>query len=267
MRHPRPDASKVGLLPSYRAHTVWTDYEYRSFHYAWWWAISQQQAPRIATTFVDRVDRFENIIHVDDAAYWRSVMDADIESLACDIDLRMSFLDAVIPELDAEISTYFLSEYMPMFLRFYINKPDDDLPYAAKWHCDAGPRKHLKLLLYLTDTVETGGNTEFLDYDTTMRLDECGYLFCDLNQRVDDLRPMFGENGFNCIPQSFWLKPSDGILFEPSTIMHRAIWPTKAPRYMAQILFLPSPLPWREACEQFQLPNQSNEWIPIKREE
>lgn len=254
-----PDTAKVVIRrnPFGRAAAVWDRYERGQFNYAKLWMIAQAEAPREPTVDVARL-QWLKIFEKNAALSWIGGYGA------FNNDDRLAFCKLVFDVLDPYLASYFGCEYMPLFLRFYANKPGDKRPYAANWHCDAGPRKHLKLLLYLNDSDESGGNTEFLDHDTTMRLDETGYLFCPLDNRTDDLTTICFENGIPYQPLWHPIKAGEGVLFEPSAVMHRAVWPTKAPRYMAQICILPSPVPWYAACNQFGMPFKDNGWRPFE---
>lgn len=250
------------------ANDVWLNHEKR-YGIEELWRISQLEAPKPVTVKTSRLQLF-NVLTPGECKQWiKRFGDEPLTN-----EMRRDFCAAVIPKLDLYLSSYFRSEYMPLFVRYYRNKPGDDKPYAAGWHCDAGPRKHLKILIYLNPSDESGGNTAFLDYDTTMRFDEAGYLFCPLTERVENLEDLARTNGIPYDPLSWDLNAGQGIVFEPSTIMHKAVWPTIGTRYMVQILFLPSPFHWTVACNLLDLPSESQKWkkfnftaTPVKDEE
>jgi hypothetical protein len=239
-----------------RAEMVWTVHEKpEGADYEALWRGAQHFAPREATRDVPRLTWFR-MLSAPKAEEYASM---SWKSHGRDKD-RLAFLHDVLEVLDPYLASYFGSEYLPLFMRSYQNAPGDELPYSAKWHCDSGPRKHLKALIYLNGSVDHGGNTQFLDYDTTLRFDEAGYLFGPLDQRQEDLSAIAKVNGIPYNPIEHRMHAGWGILFEPSCIMHKAIWPTVGVRKMVQICFLPSRLHWEKACKLMSLPRRLNTW-------
>jgi hypothetical protein len=120
---------------------------------------------------------------------------------------------------------------------------------SFRWHCDRGPRAHLKLLFYLNDWSEHGGGTAFLDLETTRRIAASGYVFAPVKTRVADLGPIAQECGVDCAPWLEEMKAGEGILFQPASVLHRGRISTTGPRHVVTLCLLPSPIPWREAQE------------------
>lgn len=166
-------------------------------------------------------------------------------------------------EVDDRLLAYFESEYLALYCRFYKAVPDQPDTYSFGWHCDGGPSKHLKILLYLNGTAEHGGNTEFIDRSTTDAFKSIGYVHCDIRQRLRDLAPLAQEHGIRWNPIQHDMDTGEAVIFEPMNILHRGVWPERAPRYLVQICLIPSPAPWQEMCENFALPGADNDWPPV----
>lgn len=61
---------------------------------------------------------------------------------------------------------------------------------------------------------------------------------------VADLERVVGQ------PLTTTLREMDaggGVIFQPATVLHRGVTPTRAARYVVTLCLLPSPLHWREA--------------------
>ena len=135
--------------------------------------------------------------------------------------------------------------------------PGGEPNVSFSWHCDGGPTKHLKVLLYLNGSDEHGGNTRFLDRATTDAFKKIGYVFCDIDHRLDDLAALAGEHGIAYRPLEAPMRTGEAILFEPANVLHKGVWPTRAPRYLLQICIVPSPMPWRGELTECSQPNRS----------
>lgn len=114
------------------------------------------------------------------------------------------------------------------------------------WHCDSGPTYHLKLLVYLEDSRVTGGNTAFLDRQASDRFLEQGYTFGPVSSRRNDLSGLARRLNLSFQPQNWEVKAGQGLLFEPSRVLHRGVVPGRAPRHVFTMVLLPSPRPWTE---------------------
>jgi hypothetical protein len=119
--------------------------------------------------------------------------------------------------------------------------------YSFRWHCDKGPTQHLKLLVYLNDDSEHGGNTELLDLQTSEAIARVGYSFGPTRSRREDLSSLAARAEARYQPVRRAMSAGEGILFQPARVLHRGISPTRGPRYVLTLCLLPSPVPWREA--------------------
>ncbi|MGB0911615.1 MAG: hypothetical protein ACPGYT_14745 [Nitrospirales bacterium] len=149
--------------------------------------------------------------------------------------------------LDQKLKRYFKSAYCIYWHTFLRTIPSPQARRSFLWHCDKGPSCHIKLLVYLNGTDEHGGNTDFLDRSTTAAFAKTGYLFGPVDARQSDLAQLAKQHHIDFNPLEWEMKPGDGILFEPSQILHSGILPTKGPRYVLTFCLLPSPIPWHKA--------------------
>lgn len=115
------------------------------------------------------------------------------------------------------------------------------------WHCDRGPSAHLKLIVYLDDSAEHGGNTEFLDLEASEALTRIGYLYGPTATRSADLTRLLAPEGIAYRPESRPMAPGDGILFQPTKILHRGVSPTRGHRTALTLCLIPSVVPWQRA--------------------
>ncbi len=197
----------------------------------------------------------------------RELIYTDSPSLK-DFYSRINILSHVFtPEVDSRIKAYFRSNYAPIWCKFYANQPEGSggKEPAFSWHQDGGPAKHLKLLVYLNSSEESGGNTLFINQQETTLFEEIGYTFCPVELRVKDMSEMAELYKIDFNPITLDVKEGEGFLFEPSNVLHKGIWPSKATRYIIQICLLPSALSWREACQKFKLPREDNAWPGVKK--
>ncbi|MCZ6783928.1 MAG: hypothetical protein O7G30_11540 [Proteobacteria bacterium] len=164
-----------------------------------------------------------------------------------DRSFRDRLLEAALPPaVDARAARYFGSEYLVHWFAVTRTEPGGGTN-SFLWHCDRGPTRHLKLLLYLNDESEHGGNTEFLDREATERIGRRGYVYASSEDRVADLRPLAVRAGVAFRPVHEPMGAGDGILFQPALTLHRGIRPTLGPRTVLTLCLLPSPVPWQEA--------------------
>lgn len=162
-----------------------------------------------------------------------------------------SLLERILgPEVDRRVKAFFGSEYFVYWYHVSRSIPVPELGLNSfRWHCDRGPRAHLKLLFYLNGWSEHGGGTAFLDLETTRSLEASGYVFAPVRTRLADLGPFAREHGVEYEPWFREMQAGEGILFQPSSVLHRGQLSTTGPRYVVTLCLLPSPIPWREALD------------------
>ena len=157
---------------------------------------------------------------------------------------------AITPEVENILKEYFASEFCAYWYSMQRALPNKQAARAFLWHCDKGPTMHAKMLLYFTAVEDTGGNTYLVDRATTVALDKAGYVFGSQKDRVEDLQDFANRKGVEFKPFSFDMTPGEAILFLPQKVLHRGVLPTKAPRFIMQVTFLPSKMHWRKSLFQ-----------------
>ena len=164
---------------------------------------------------------------------------------------RRSLLERIVTrEVDDQAARFFGSEFFVYWLTITQATPVRELGQNSfRWHCDRGPVGHLKLLLYLNGREEHGGGTEFLDLASTRGLEPSGYVFAPVETRVVDLASLARRAGVAHAPWSPEMRAGDGILFQPSSVLHRGMLPTHGRRHVITLCLLPSPVPWRDAYD------------------
>ncbi len=213
----------------------------------------------------DGVKILHDIVDNDQIDIWKDMIDEDVPLLQ-EHHFRVNVLHRILNDVvDEAIAGYFMSEYTPIWMKFLRYDPDEERPPAVGWHCDGGPTKHLKLLLYLSDSKEVDSGTGYLDKFQTQRFKNIGYAFTGLEQRLESLKDLASQFDCKYTPSVPMMFPGSGILFEPTNIMHRAVWPTKKSRYIIQICFLPSEENWKDVVKHTEFPRESNAWVPIDR--
>ena len=92
----------------------------------------------------------------------------------------LNLLEAVFNEqIDQRIIAEFGSEYMPVWYNFSEDTPENTKDNCSfKWHCDGGPKEHIKIMIYLNDMAEHGGNTIFSTKQVTEKLNIFTLFFC-----------------------------------------------------------------------------------------
>lgn len=158
---------------------------------------------------------------------------------------------ALTPEIDAHCLDYFRSEYFIYWYTLTRTPPQSerDATVSFMWHCDRGPRAHLKLLVYLNDYSEHGGGTSYLDVDGSEAVARTGYIFARGKRRTGSLEALSKMAGRTLSAYDHMPRAGDAVLFQPSRVLHRGITPTLGPRYVFTLCLLPSPIGWSEALD------------------
>lgn len=157
---------------------------------------------------------------------------------------------ALTPEVDADCLEFFGSEYFIYWYTLSHTAPvEGPATVSFMWHCDRGPRAHLKLLVYLNDYREHGGGTSYLDLDATAAVARSGYVFARGRRRtgsLDELSKLAGQplSAYDHLPNA-----GDAVLFQPARVLHSGITPKLAPRYVFTLCLLPSPVRWQDALD------------------
>lgn len=169
---------------------------------------------------------------------------------------HQSVIDKLLPlilteKVDQQITSFFGSEYCLFWYSYLVTEPKiENRAFSSYWHCDKGPENHLKMLIYLNDYEEHGGNTLFYDVQTTDKLKSTGYIFGDINKRVENLAPLADAKSIILNEISFNdIKAGDALLFAPCKVAHKGKIPNKNARHVLQLCFIPSPLDWKTTSQ------------------
>ena len=160
------------------------------------------------------------------------------------------------PEVDKAAISYLKSEYMPLWYEVNKSTDQDSVAHVSyKWHCDGGPEKHLKIIVYLNSMSEHNGATLLADIETTRNLKEAGYIFNDPGFRQADLTALTQEFNLPHNTEFFELNSGDAIIFNPYDLAHRGQAPNAGtPRYVLTLCLVQSPMCWKECIENIYYP-------------
>lgn len=234
-------AARCGMLPGSRLDQEWRQ------------IVPGIVSPEQARAWSDRISAAKPA-HV--APAWRgSFVTFDGVLFADDLPTIMS------PPLDAALRAFFGGHYWIPSIDVLRTYPFDGEPHGSYcWHADNHPRQVVKLMLYLTETDETGGGTAFLDRKTTRRFVSAGYDGAVTRERVADLTPFARKHGIPFSPLRPLLKPGDGVIFQ-GNVLHKGVLPTKGFRDVINLFFLPSRVPWQEVPLAPGGPNRWMTWL------
>lgn len=158
---------------------------------------------------------------------------------------------ALTREIDAHCLDFFGSEYFVYWCTLSRTAPQaEGAPTVSfMWHCDRGPRTHLKLLVYLNDHSEHGGGTSYLDLDASEAVASSGYVFARGKRRTGSIEELSALARRPVTAYDHLPRTGDAVLFQPSRVLHRGITPTRGPRYVLTLCLLPSPVGWEAALD------------------
>lgn len=168
-----------------------------------------------------------------------------------DRELIKEMLSTILgDEVDQLLTAFFRSEYLVHWFTVTMTpRASEQKSVSFRWHCDKGPKNHIKVLVYLNPTQEHGGNTEFINLDDTAQVAENGYIFGWSKTRTSSVQKLSRIAGRDIKTHRKKLKAGECLIFQPANVLHRGISPTLGPRYVITLCLLPSPVPWQEAFE------------------
>ncbi len=150
--------------------------------------------------------------------------------------------------LDACLVHYFEAEYLVHTAMLIRTRASSEAPTVSfRWHCDKGPERHLKLLIYLNDHKAHQGGTEYLDLDDTAAVGRHGYVFGWTRRRTSRLDALERIAGKSLHVHRRTPDAGDAVLFQPARVLHRGLAPRTGDRLVLTLCLLPSPVPWRQA--------------------
>lgn len=153
-------------------------------------------------------------------------------------------------DVDKSITNYFESEYLAHWFIFTVTpQAEQQKSVSFRWHCDRGPTKHLKLIVYLNPTAAHGGNTEFISLADTKDIGRKGYVFGWTKARSSDINYLSKIAGREIISHKKDMNAGEGVIFQPSTVLHRGVSPPLGTRYVLTLCLLPSPVHWSDALK------------------
>ncbi len=163
-------------------------------------------------------------------------------------EIQCILTDALPAAVTERAEAYFASHFLVYWFTVSRTAPAaQQKSVSFRWHCDKGPRHHLKLLVYLNATAEHGGNTAFLSSEHSALAAALGYLFGPTRRREGDLAELSRRAGRSLKESCREMSAGQGVLFQPATVLHRGVSPGRASRYVLTLCLLPSPVPWQEA--------------------
>ena len=204
---------------------------------------------------------------------WDNVLQQTIALAPADLtDLERLVAGAMTPAADASLTAYFGCEYFIYWVQanrtfsrqcpqVASNPGIMEEPPVNQWHRDEGPPPFVSIMIYLNGTEEHGGGTEFLDLETTRRLEAAGHGYYQLQEQYGDVAPIMEDLGLAYDPRMPATRAGDALLFQSRDILHRGVVPTRGPRYVVTLLMLPCSLPWSEAYR-FWTPHQPGPGVP-----
>ena len=153
-------------------------------------------------------------------------------------------------EVDKQLISFFESEYLVHWLTFSKTpKAEEQKTVSFRWHCDKGPAKHLKIIVYLNPSAEHAGNTEFINLDDTIAVGKNGYVFGWTHTRTSNIQHLSEVAGQEVNSVLKDMQTGEGVVFQPANVLHRGVSPTQGDRYAITLNLLPSPVHWQTALE------------------
>ena len=181
-----------------------------------------------------------------------------------DAAVHPSVLSTILPlvittDIDRELISYFQSEYCVLWWSIYkVENDTEEKGYFTKWHCDSGPQKHLKVIVYLNSYEEHESYTGFLNKSTTDQLKDIGYIYNNINNRVLDLSELCKHYKIDFSPVFGKANAGDCLIFNPAQIAHKAFSPKKGhTRYALNLCLVQSEIGWQEIMENYYFPDSS----------
>ena len=149
------------------------------------------------------------------------------------------------------LRAYFQSEFAPCFCSMLkmgalVGEEIDD---SYRWHRDNGPSSHLKLIIFLNDDHD--GGTAVISREDSRKFIDAGYLFgLPEKKRLFRLDEFAEEHGISYTPYKIQPKAGSGLLFEPTNVLHKGVYPTFGERRVFQMGIIPWGEPWESFYEE-----------------
>ena len=148
--------------------------------------------------------------------------------------------------LARKIRGRFQSEFAPAFCSMLKMGPmEKEVDESYCWHVDNGPSCHLKLIIFLNDDHD--GATAVMSREDSRKFIDAGYLEQERLFHLDDFA---SEHGISYKPYKVQPKAGSGLIFEPTNVLHKGIYPTFGERRVFQIGIIPWGKPWESFYEE-----------------
>lgn len=153
------------------------------------------------------------------------------------------------------LNRYFQSEFAPCFCSMLKMGPlvEDEIDDSYRWHVDNGPSSHLKLIVYLNDDHD--GATAVMSCQDSRKFIDAGYLEQERLFRLDEFAE---QHGISYTPYKTQPKAGSGLIFEPTNVLHKGMYPTFGERRVFQIGIIPWGQPWESFYEEHWAKGDTN---------
>ena len=149
---------------------------------------------------------------------------------------------------------YFQSEFAPAFCSMLKMGPmEKEVDESYCWHVDNGPSCHLKLIIFLNDDHD--GATAVISREDSRKFIDAGYL---QHRRMFHLDEFAADHGISYTPYKVQPKAGSGLIFEPTNVLHKGVYPTFGERRVFQIGIIPWGKPWESFYEEHWAKEYSN---------
>jgi len=157
-------------------------------------------------------------------------------------------------ELSGLLVQHFQSEFAPAFCSMLKMGPmGQEVDESYCWHVDNGPSCHLKLIIFLNDDHD--GATAVMSRQDSRKFIDAGYL---QQERLFHLDDFAADHGISYTPYKVQPKAGSGLIFEPTNVLHKGIYPTFGERRVFQIGIIPWGKPWESFYEEHWAKGYSN---------
>ncbi len=161
------------------------------------------------------------------------------------IDVKRQLFSYALYQLSLLLHQYFQSEFAPAFCSMLKMGPmGEEVDESYCWHVDNGPSCHLKLIIFLNDDHD--GATAVMSRQDSRKFIDAGYLEQERLFHLDDFA---SEHGISYKPYKVQPKAGSGLIFEPTNVLHKGMYPTFGERRVFQIGIIPWGKPWESFYE------------------
>jgi len=185
------------------------------------------------------------VFDADYLSYWHADINPDGRNLMgkdfTSEQLHDVFTKILNDDVQAALHRFFLSEFAVIF--FYAFSTADAVGDPSfRWHMDAGPSSHLKMLIYMNDDHD--GHTDFIDCAASAQLQKAGYNCHSIEARLPDLCDFAADYGVDFTSVVKRPKAGNGLIFSPTEVLHKGVAPSYGTRQVIQLGIVPNLDPW-----------------------